>query len=640
MKTNEYITIEEEITERNPVTKEAFSDFFNEKLERLNSAANKTNSDRPELKKRDIADMIGVSYEVFRKYINKEKPTERRDCIIAICAVLGATVSETNDGLYYYGMDELARGWKRDEAIMELIGNDEKPRTVDEINDGLIERGFDELDIIHHKGRQKTTDKAIKYPYTLKRKKVAIPEIDFINDELHFVSQIDMRYIQVRAFMEFSDNGNPITIWAEVTNSDLLSEFNSMFYVHDPRLPYWQRYTDLELTGEFMDSFAELQKTAITEIKKLNNFYNDTKNFKYLTSAKVIDNELHFFAEAYNNDLLLKDEYYLMDYCNDKLTMTVSSKSRFLRLFLTEEEYKQKFPNNSDDIIAVYAEDLDAIEDDDPSEKIMALRSDYYDELKDRIEEMMQLIFDEELAVCGARYPIDKNDIYSDLQLIETTNNKVIKAFDCIIDRFKADYLSTEKKASDPSELNSMDFAGLTNSPMLNGENISTGYYTKIVGVRNERPEFTLSGGEKVKLTVQDIIDGMNLGLKTIDDIGYFLLKNGTLDLKEIIYDLNNLYLDTHGYTPNYDYDDTTSELGYNAYELYIKMSKELKEFCAKINELRKQGASEEVLHENYNKFGNMVIAIDEFKEDVMEKLDPKGRKEFKEFVETYEKWA
>ena len=156
--------------------------------------------------------MTDVSYEVFRKYINKEKPTERRDCIIAICAVLGATAAETNDGLYYYGMDELVRGWKRDEALIELIGNDEKPRTVEEINDGLIERGFEELDIIHHKGRPKAAAKKIKFPYKLKRKKVEIPEIDYTDEELHFVTRFDIISNTVRTFMEFSDEGTPITI--------------------------------------------------------------------------------------------------------------------------------------------------------------------------------------------------------------------------------------------------------------------------------------------------------------------------------------------------------------------------------------------------------------------------------------------
>ncbi|MGB4090925.1 MAG: hypothetical protein WBK46_03140 [Ruminococcus flavefaciens] len=78
-----------------------------------------------------------------------------------------------------------------------------------------------------------------------------------------------------------------------------------MYCVHDPRLPYCQKFTELELTGEFMDCFEELQKTAETEMKKLNKYYNDTKNFKFLTSARVIDNELHFFAEAYNDESIV-----------------------------------------------------------------------------------------------------------------------------------------------------------------------------------------------------------------------------------------------------------------------------------------------------------------------------------------------
>ena len=535
MNTTDYITIEEEIPERMPVTKTSFSDFFNEKLERLNSAANKPTPDSPALKKRDIADMIGVSYEVFRKYINREKPTERRDCIIAICAVLGATAAETNEGLYYYGMDELAKGWKRDEALIELIGNDEKPRTVEEINDGLIEKGFEELDIIHHKGRPKAAAKKIKFPYKLKRKKVEIPEIDYTDEELHFVTRFDIISNTVRTFMEFSDEGTPITIWTDIVDYDSLSGIDFMYCVHDPRLPYCQKFTELELTGEFMDCFEELQKTAETEMKKLNKYYNDTKNFKFLTSARVIDNELHFFAEAYNQNLLLVDEYYLMDYCNSQITMTVSSKSRFLRLFLTKDEYERRFPNNPDDIIAVYTKNPADYEDKNTSARILSLRSRYYSDLDDRILEMIAAFYNDELAVCGYPYPKPGEDKYSIIYDFDSFI-EVIKAFDCITEKVTSgSAYSTIKNISDLSELGSNDFSHLSTTPIVDGENVSCGYYDEIIGVRNENPEFTLSGGETVNLTIQDLIDGKNLGLETIDEIGYFKLEHGFLDLKEII---------------------------------------------------------------------------------------------------------
>ena len=39
----------------------------------------------------------------------------------------------------------------------------------------------------------------------------------------------------------------------------------------------------------------------------------------------------------------------------------------------------------------------------------------------------------------------------------------------------------------------------------------------------------------KAELDVSDLRKGFELGLKSTDEIGHFLLKNGTLDIKEIL---------------------------------------------------------------------------------------------------------
>lgn len=628
MNTTDYITIEEEIPERMPVTKTSFSDFFNEKLERLNSAANKPTPDSPALKKRDIADMIGVSYEVFRKYINREKPTERRDCIIAICAVLGATAAETNEGLYYYGMDELAKGWKRDEALIELIGNDEKPRTVEEINDGLIEKGFEELDIIHHKGRPKAAAKKIKFPYKLKRKKVEIPEIDYTDEELHFVTRFDIILSTVRTFMEFSDEGTPITIWTDIVDYDSPSGIAFMYCVHDPRLPYCQKYTELELTGDFMNCFEDLQKTAATEMKKLNKYYNDTKNFKFLTSARVIDNELHYFTEAYNQDLLLLTEYYLMDYCNGQLTMTVSSKSRFLRLFLTKEEYERRFPNNPDDIIAVYTEDPADCEDKKISSRLLSLRSKYYHELEDRLEQLLMCFYNNALAICGSPYPKYGEDKYSIFYSYPESIIEVKKAFDCITEKvISTSAYSSIKNISDLSELGSSDFLHLSTTPIVDGEDVRCGYYDEIVGVRNENPEFTLSGGEKVNLTVQDLIDGKNLDLETIDEVGYFKLKHGTLDIKKILDDDEHFVL----CSTTFIYGDDNGNMGY---EEYLEQEEErIDKINEKFDNLSKKDVTYEELDELETELRELSAMQKNMRERLMNSVNKKGQEHFQKFM-------
>ena len=50
-----------------------------------------------------------------------------------------------------------------------------------------------------------------------------------------------------------------------------------------------------------------------------------------------------------------------------------------------------------------------------------------------------------------------------------------------------------------------------------------------------KKADITLSNGMKAELDVSDLLKGFELGLKSIDGIGHFLLKNGTLDIKEIL---------------------------------------------------------------------------------------------------------
>ena len=91
------------------------------------------------------------------------------------------------------------------------------------------------------------------------------------------------------------------------------------------------------------------------ELRKWDIIYNDTKNFGQRVSAKIIDNDLHVFAEKYNYDLPLFNEYYVMDYSNGKYKMLVSHYSIFMKLYLSDEEYYKKYGNVSTKIIQEYS---------------------------------------------------------------------------------------------------------------------------------------------------------------------------------------------------------------------------------------------------------------------------------------------
>ena len=56
-----------------------------------------------------------------------------------------------------------------------------------------------------------------------------------------------------------------------------------------------------------------------------------------------------------------------------------------------------------------------------------------------------------------------------------------------------------------------------------------------IVSISNENPVFTLSDGRKIILTVDDLIDGYELGLSSIDEVGSFLLEHESLKINELL---------------------------------------------------------------------------------------------------------
>ena len=73
---------EQDFSNRTKVTKQSFSLFFDRMLKKVKERTGQA------ISKKDIADMLDIDYELFRHYVNKSKVLKKRDCIIAICAML------------------------------------------------------------------------------------------------------------------------------------------------------------------------------------------------------------------------------------------------------------------------------------------------------------------------------------------------------------------------------------------------------------------------------------------------------------------------------------------------------------------------------------------------------------------------
>ncbi len=550
------------------------------------------------LTKKELAPKLGMTYEQFRKKINREQPTKKRDCIIAISAVLGCDTDDTNKALKYNDyMPELDEDSSRDLLIMNILdshrrryedGRDEldyNPDIIDEINNELAANHYLLLDIINHRNTGKEADK-IKYPYKLVKKKTTNYML-LINEYF-----LDWKYLNpcsVHASMEFDDNGKRIVICA--SSRVLLMDLGEHWFErHDgsEHFKETQLYSDIDETGEFKDSFSELIRMADEELKKSDNIYNDTKNFSKRISARIIDGNIHVFGEMYNYAYPLLNEYYFMDYCNGQYTFTVSNNSRFMKFYLPKEMYKKRYGYTKDKIISevVFNEEGDKsegeCETEDKNDDIIVygllqvsidkLRNRYFKKLKKKVDKLTEELKSGKEQIHSFA-PL-KDDLYYIIEIFKAekefkcvweisdygknNKDKLLKNINAAPDvdpdfdfETAYEYVKNHAKESNSGISEYADFKdyysllyAFYKLKMKQGKTIKEidafearlcEDKKKIVGIGDPAPTFTLADGREVKLNVQDLVDGYTLGIYTIEELGDFKLKHNSLKIEDLL---------------------------------------------------------------------------------------------------------
>lgn len=469
---------EQDFSNRTKVTKQSFSLFFDRMLKKVKERTGQA------ISKKDIADMLDIDYELFRHYVNKSKVLKKRDCIIAICAMLQADTSDTNDGLYYYDMEELNDYYPRDEMLMDIL--DEQNQyflTIDEINKKLSEKFFPELDIIDH--RKKKDIIKPEYPFRVIKTSVECRTDDLIyGDPYDSLDTAYKRLCRIYAFMWLDDNGRKgYELCAEPDGFLSCTEYPM-------RGEWYHKYDSPEDSGIFKNCFIELQRRAMAEKKRIAEPLNDTRNYHERISAKVIKNELHVFYETYNYTVPELGEYYLMDYVNGEYTLYVSHKSRFMRYYLSEQEYLDLFGKISDKYDEHYSS-IEQIENAIASvstdrKEIIRLRIRAYRNAQDKINSLIDKL------ISGQAHIRNLKEIY-DNELDVLSYYKVEEAFQC---------------SYDPE-------------------------YGEIDGTGLDKVSFSLPGDMQVELSVDDLCAGFTIGLSTIEEVGTFLMTHKTFDLAE-----------------------------------------------------------------------------------------------------------
>ena len=674
---NLVINYKEEKFDDQQIKKDDFSKYFNEKSKELSTKFGIT------LNKKEISEKLGISYELFRKIINREKPTKKRDCIIAVCALLGLDTHDTNKALRMNYMLKLDDRNGRDELIMSILDNhrihyqnqdidelDYDPDIISEVNQILSDNVYPPLDIINHRKKPNDNDENAnenKYPYKLVKNKhteclkstyklYTRPETFCKKDISYFLNDNSViNENSIYACMEFDNNGERIAINIIVSGD---YHFNNELYYLEKGTGFtkeYKVYKTIEDTDEFRSSFEELRESAYEELKKSDAVLNDTKNFIHRVCTAFKDGDLHLYIEIFNFDIPQFNEYYLLDYCNGKYDMTVSNKSRLMRVFLPPEVYRKKYDNIPDKIIAEYDHEngdfrvfpKNTHTGDSQISFLNYNRMNYYRILKEQAQSYINNIKENSFPVnifidlhecehefsskagntsyCRYKSEDDQfniipyfhaeeefrciwgpNEIITEyyqkfLELInsapdvnddfdfETAHSALTYVYDLFIkcifnlgdeyehahynadnvfyDDYKIIKEYIDKNGNIPgmeedididSEYNKikkyidMGFKkisdlwyaslklGLKQGKSLETLNFTMAKYgkkafEKIIGVKNPEPVFTLSDGQQVKLTAQDLLFGAYLGMTTIEEIGKVILKHGTLNPNELL---------------------------------------------------------------------------------------------------------
>ncbi|REE91544.1 hypothetical protein A8990_10451 [Paenibacillus taihuensis] len=468
---------------------EIFAHFIKNKRKLENNSKGK-----PGLSTKELAGRVGVPPEMFRKIINKQKPNQSRDCIIAICAALQLDVEDTNEALRIYQfMPKLDEDSPRDKLIIQVLNSDfDIEISVSAMNDRLQRYGFQSLDIVKsraRKGKETCLVYQKAFPYEVKKKNVRTSVNDmFYGDPYESLSTAyDFHRYRCIATMWLDDTQNKkqYKLTAEPDGNYFLE---ILPWPDAPETPF-RSFKSIDETDVFRDCFLELQSMAKSEQRHMEEYLNDTRNYYERINADILHDSIHVYFEKYNYTIPERNEYYLMEYIDGIYRLSVSHNSQFMSKYLTSGEYREHYGNAESMLIKTYdsIEEIEALyySPDLPQEskEVLMLRKIAY--------KKMQLVIDKYLEQLRARTVFVRN-----LERIWDDQDRVCayygleKEFQCKLDDECGDFMTAELESADIID----------------------------------------SDGQKVTVTLSDLRRAFELGYKDTAEICCVLRKKGSIE--------------------------------------------------------------------------------------------------------------
>lgn len=465
-----------------PVEKTAFSEFIREKRKEYNEDNGK------EISTNELGTMIGIKYEMFRKILNQEKPTKKRDCIIAICVALQLLPGEIDEalGLYQY-MPALDEYNPRDGFITAQITGT-PGITVAELNRRLIQRGFPGLDIQDKRDgkKKKSIDESpVNLPYKVLELKVRTPiDSDYYYGDPYdsLCTKYDPRNCKCTGDMILGDPKQKKYIHLIASTDGYLSA--QIYKVDD----FPVSFKSLDDTGDYKNYFIELINAVNVERKRLLSILDDTRNYQQRTSARLIDDSICIFTEEFNYSIPELNEYYVLSLSAGKYCLKVFEQSAFMHYYLTSDELKTYYSDDCPDAMESY----------------------------DSLEQIDSMIQKEEA----------RSDKQIRLKMRRRAFNKLLPAVDELYQKLKSgsEHIQNLQYIFD-NPADTLRFYDLEKDFECSYDN----EYGEICDSLSEK-EYTLSNGHTVTITLQDIFKAFEYGFPGIKEICRIKDKCGSID--------------------------------------------------------------------------------------------------------------
>ena len=314
-----------------------FSEIIKKRIKKYNNIYPKQTSIKI------IAKEVDIGPEMFRKIINQQKPTKKRDLIIVIGIILKMKLKTINKALYAYNkMAKLNKSDSRDRFFIGIFYQFETDEafnvsySIEKINLRLMRNKLEPLDLHDYRKKSSQNDSIPHVlPYEILELKVYTPlATDLFYDEYNSLcSMYDPGKYNCKGKMilKNSQTGEQIRLNISPFNKPTSEKLNSN---EKPTC-----YENIQVSGEYSDFFITLNNSIYTEKNKFISLLNDTRNYINRASARFQDYSIIVFAEEYNYSIPELNEYFLCLYTNGQYEFHVYNTSAFMYFYLTPEEY-------------------------------------------------------------------------------------------------------------------------------------------------------------------------------------------------------------------------------------------------------------------------------------------------------------